>query len=589
MYKNKVFTTFRQLVLCALVAWLPVCLKASSVDNEDIASEAASGLSTKAAVIADHFMVSAANPLAVKAGYDVLKAGGSAIDAMITVQTVLGLVEPQSSGLGGGAFVVYYDAEKNELTTFDGRETAPAAVTPELFQDKDGKPLAFFDAVVGGRSVGTPGTVKLMSDLHARYGRQSWEYLLKPAQEMAETGFKVSHRLASAIEQDKERLKHYPDTRQYFFKKNGQPLTEGDVLKNPEYARTLGILARQGADAFYHGKIGTQIVKKVQGIKDNPGLLTRSDLASYQIKERSAVCAPYRQYNVCGMGPPSSGTLTVGQVLGISAHANLASLPRNSAEAWQVIGDATRLAFADRNRYMADTDFVPVPQGLLDQQYLAERAKLITKGTALTQVAPGTPDWDKPVARADDQSLELPSTTHISIVDKGGNIVSMTSSIENGFGSRVMSSGFLLNNELTDFSFRSYKQGYPIANRVEPGKRPRSSMTPVIVMKDERPYLVLGSPGGARIIGYVANTLIRHLEWGIPIQAAIDLPNLQNRSGVYELEAGTNAEALKKLLEDMGYQVKITDLNSGLQAIQFDNGRLIGASDPRREGIAMGD
>ena len=589
MHKRKINAVHKQLLSFAVVALLPLCLNAAPVAEEDIAPEAASGLTSKTEVVAENFMVSAANPLAVKAGYDVLKAGGSAIDAMVAVQTVLGLVEPQSSGLGGGAFLVYYDAEKKQLTTFDGRETAPAAATPELFQDQNGKPLAFYSAVVGGRSVGTPGTVKLMGELHARYGRQPWPDLLKPAQKLAENGFTVSQRLGSAIAGDKERLQRYPDTRRYFFRENGQPLAEGDVLKNPDYARTLGLLAKQGADVFYHGKIGKQIVKKVQEIKDNPGLLSRRDLMAYRIKERPVICAPYRQYRVCGMGPPSSGTLTVGQILGISAQANLASLQKESPEAWQVIGDATRLAFADRNRYMADTDFVPMPQGLLDQQYLADRARLIAKGSALVQVQPGQPDWDNPVAQADDQSIELRSTTHISIVDKDGNIVSMTSTIENGFGSRVMTNGFLLNNELTDFSFASHKNGHPVANRVEPGKRPRSSMAPIIVMKDDKPYLVLGSPGGARIIGYVANTLIRHLEWGIPVQAAINAPHLQNRSGTYELEAGTDAEALKAPLEKMGYKVTIRDLNSGLQAIQFQGGRLVGASDPRREGIALGD
>ena len=580
---NKRYTLFAALVL------LPLHLNASKPVNEEIAPEAASGLTTKSEVVADNFMISAANPLAVQAGYGVLKAGGSAIDSMIATQAVLGLVEPQSSGLGGGAFLVYYDASKKELTTFDGRETAPMAVTPEFFQNEKGKPLEFFDAVVGGRSVGTPGTVKLMAELHTRYGKQPWPDLLKPAQTLAENGFEVSHRLASAIQGDKERLMRYPDTRRYFFKNNGQPLSEGDVLKNPEYAATLVTLAKQGAKAFYQGQIAADIVKKVQGIKDNPGLLTRKDLAHYRIKERPVICAAYRQYDVCGMGPPGSGTLTVGQILGITAQFDLKSAGEESPEAWQIIGDATRLAFADRNRYMADTDFVPMPEGLLDKHYLVERAKLISQGTALAQVTPGEPRWNKAIVQADDQSMELPSTTHISIVDKNGNIVSMTSTIENGFGSRVMTNGFLLNNELTDFSFASHNNGYPIANRVEPGKRPRSSMTPVIVMKEDQPYLVTGSPGGSRIIGYVANTLIRHIEWGVPVQNAIEAPHMQNRSGIYELEAGTSAEALKAPLEKIGYKVRVTDLNSGLQVIQFRNGKLIGASDPRREGTAMGD
>lgn len=551
--------------------------------------EAASGFSHKNSVEANDYMVAAANPLAVKAGYDVLKSGGSAIDAMVAVQAMLGLVEPQSSGLGGGAFMVYYDAESGKVTSFDGRETAPMAATPELFQDENGKPLKFYDAVVGGRSVGTPGTVKLMSDLHHRFGTQKWADLLAPAQEMAEQGFKVSPRLAGAIAGDKERLSRYPDTRAYFFTAEGEALAEGSVLKNPEYAQTLATLAKDGAAAFYEGRIGQDIVNKVQSIADNPGLLTRQDFSNYRVKERSATCAPYRQYAICGMGPPSSGALTVGQILGISSHFDLKKMGADSAQAWQIIGDASRLAFADRGRYMADSDFVPMPEGLLDKSYLAERAKLITPGKALESVSAGEPRWEKAIAMADDQSIELPSTTHLVIVDKKGNIVSMTSTIENGFGSRVMSNGFLLNNELTDFSFAGYKNGYPIANRLEPGKRPRSSMAPTIVMKDGKPYMAVGSPGGSRIIGYVASTLIAHLDWGMPIQQAINQPHLINRFGTYDLEKGTDAERFKAPLEKMGFKVNVRDLNSGLHAIHFKDGKLVGGADPRREGIAMGD
>lgn len=557
--------------------------------TDAIAPEVASGFTEKTSVSADNFMVAAANPLAVKAGYEVLKAGGTAIDAMVAVQAMLGLVEPQSSGLGGGAFLVYYDAESKKLTTFDGRETAPMAATPELFQDENGKPLKFFDAVVGGRSVGTPGTVKLMAELHARYGNQNWAKLLKPAQTTAELGFAVSPRLAGAIAKDQKRLSRYPDTQAYFFTPDGEPLAEGSLLKNPDYAQTLATLAKEGSAAFYHGQIGQDIVNRVNNIPDNPGLLTRQDLANYQIKERSVTCAPYRQYDICGMGPPSSGALTVGQILGISSHFDLKTMGADNPQSWQIIGDASRLAFADRGRYMADTDYVPMPEGLLDANYLAERAKLITPGQALEKASAGEPRWEKAVAQADDESIELPSTTHLVIVDKAGNIVSMTSTIENGFGSRVMSNGFLLNNELTDFSFASHKNGYPIANRLEPGKRPRSSMAPTIVMKDGKPYMAIGSPGGSRIIGYVASSLIAHIDWGMPIQQAVNLPHLINRFGTYDLEKGTTAEQFKAPLEQMGFKVNVRDLNSGLHAVHFDNGKLVGAADPRREGIALGD
>lgn len=592
MIKNTPHKAFTKAVLVAGVvsgsALVSHESKAQQVADQ-VAPEAASQRVENRAHIAKDFIVAAANPYAVEAGYQVLKEGGSAIDAMVTVQTVLGLTEPQSSGLGGGAFMLYYDAEKRQLTTFDGRETAPLAATPALFQDEKGNPLTFFDAVVGGRSVGTPGTVKLMAETHARFGKLKWSQLLQPAKQLAEKGFTVSPRLAGAIANDQERLSRYPDTRNYFFTADGQPLPEGYRLTNKAYAETLGLLAQQGADAFYHGKIGQDLVRKVQAIKDNPGLLTETDLNIYQIKERPAVCAPYRSYDVCGMGPPSSGALTVGQILGIAESFDLQALGADNPQSWQIIGDASRLAFADRGRYMADTDYVPMPQGLLDDEYLKQRAALIQPGKALDAVEAGTPVWNQPIALADDISLELPSTSHLVIVDREGNIVSMTTTIENGFGSRVMSGGFLLNNELTDFSFASHKDGYPIANRLEPGKRPRSSMAPTLVMKDGKPYLAIGSPGGSRIIGYVASALIAHLDWGMPLQEAISKPHLINRFGTYDLEAGTSAEALKAPLEAMGYKVSVRDLNSGLHGVLFKDGKLIGAADPRREGIVLGD
>ena len=566
---------------------------ATSQVADSVAPEVASGTSTKTSVSAKDYMVAAANPLAAKAGYEVLKAGGSAADALVAVQVMLGLVEPQSSGLGGGAFLVYYDAKTKQVTTFDGRETAPLAATPELFQNADGSTMKFYDAVVGGRSVGTPGTVKLLESVHKRYGKQSWESLLKPAISQAQQGFIVSPRLAGSIAADAERLSRYPDTKAYFFNEDGSPLSAGQRLKNQKYADTLTTLASDGTDAFYNGKIAQDIVSRVRSAAGNPGVLSARDFAAYQVKERPATCAPYHQYDVCGMGPPSSGALTVGQILGISSNFDLRGLGKDSPQSWQVIGDASRLAFADRGRYMADSDYVPMPQGLLDPSYLAERAKLITLGTALSkeQITAGEPAWGsmQKVALADDESIELPSTSHFVIADKEGNIVSMTTTIENGFGSRLMSNGFLLNNELTDFSFASHKNGYPIANRLEPGKRPRSSMSPSIVMKNDAPYMAIGSPGGSRIIGYVANTLIAHFDWDMPIQEAINLPHLVNRFGTYDLEKGTSAEQFKTPLETMGYKVNVRDLNSGIHAILLKDNKLTGAADPRREGEAYGD
>ncbi|EPJ45161.1 MAG: gamma-glutamyltransferase [Osedax symbiont Rs2] len=565
---------------------------ASSQAADTVSPEVSSGVELKHSVIANEYMVASANPLATKAGYDVLNAGGSAADAMVAIQSMLGLVEPQSSGLGGGAFMVYYDAKSKKITTFDGRETAPLAATPELFQKANGEKMKFYDGVVGGRSVGTPGTVRLMGTVHKRFGKLAWGQLLQSSVDVAEQGFKVSPRLAGLIEKDQKRLSHYPDTQAYFFNTDGSPLQEGQLLKNQAYANTLKILAKEGADAFYSGKIANDIVKRVKSAKDNPGVLASEDLAIYKVKERPATCAPYRQYSVCGMGPPSSGALTVGQILGVANQFDLQAMGKDSAQAWQIIGDASRLAFADRGRYMADSDFVPMPQGLLAADYLASRAALITKGTALSkqQVTAGEPDWvnSEKLALADDVSIEFPSTSHFVIVDKEGNIVSMTTTIENGFGSRLMTNGFLLNNELTDFSFSTHKNGYPIANRLEPGKRPRSSMSPSIVMKGDQPYLAIGSPGGSRIIGYVASTIIAHLDWGLSIQEAINLPHLVNRFGTYDLEKGTSAENFKEPLEKMGYKVNVRDLTSGLHAILLKDGKLIGGADPRREGLVLG-
>ncbi len=579
----------RLTLLASAISLASFNIYADSQIADSVAPEATNEIVSKKAVEAKEFIVTAAHPLAVEAGYEVLKSGGSAADALVAVQTVLGLVEPQSSGLGGGAFLVYWDAKEKKLTSFDGRETAPLAARPELFQDENGKPLKFFDAVVGGRSVGTPGTVKLLETMHQKYGDKPWSELMQPAMSLANQGFKVSPRMAASIANDQERLARYPDTKEYFFTQDGKPLPEGHLLVNKAYAQTLEALAKGGAEPFYSGQIAKDIVARVNSVEDNPGVLAMEDFATYKVLEREVVCSGYHQYDVCGMGPPSSGALTVGQILGIFSHFDLAKLGSDNPTSWQIIGDASRLAFSDRGRYMADSDFVPMPEGLLDPDYLKQRASLIKQGQALSEVSAGEPPWSIKMAMADDESIELPSTTHIVIVDGDGNIISMTSTIENGFGSRVMSNGFLLNNELTDFSFAAHKDGYPIANRVEPGKRPRSSMAPTIVMKDGEPYMAVGSPGGSRIIGYVAKTLIAHIDWGMPIQQAIEMPNMLNRFGAYDIEAGTDAEKFKAPLEEMGFKVNVRDLNSGLHGVVFSDGKMIGGADSRREGIVLGD
>ncbi|MGI6852586.1 gamma-glutamyltransferase [Mesorhizobium sp. 1B3] len=575
-----------------LAAFLLLGPPASAQQASDvIAPESESGLSAKAPVHARTRMVVAANPLAAEAGLKVLRDGGSAADAAVAVQTVLGLVEPQSSGLGGGAFLVWYDAASKTLTTFDGRETAPAAATPNLFLGNDGKPLAFFDAVVGGRSVGTPGVPRLLETIHERFGKRPWAELFAPAIRLAEQGFEVSPRLGALIAEDVGRLDKEPAARAYFFAPDGAPLPAGFLLQNPDYAATLKAIATGGADAFYRGPIAERIVEAVRGHATNPGGLALSDLAAYTVEERLAVCAPYRGYDVCGMGPPSSGAIAVGQILGIVEPFDIADLGAEDPESWRIIGDATRLAFADRERYVADADFVSMPKGLLNSDYLKFRSALIRRPAALEAdaVKAGEPPWDKAELRIDGRSLEQPSTSHFTIVDEMGNVLAMTTSIENGFGSRLFTAGFLLNNQLTDFSFEPEENGQAVANRVEPGKRPRSSMAPTIVLKEKTPVYALGSPGGSQIIVFVAKTLIALIDWKMDMQAAISLPHLSNRFGTYELEAGTKAVDYADDLEALGFKTKTRDLNSGLHGIAIDSGGLTGGADPRREGVAMGD
>ena len=560
-----------------------------TVNFEAISTEVAKSLEAKAKgdpVFAKNWMVSVANPHAAAAGARVLSEGGTAADAMVAVQAVLGLVEPQSSGIGGGAFLVWYDSKSGEITTLDGRETAPLAATPRLFQNENGERLKFWDAVVGGRSVGVPGTPALMEAAHKRWGQNSWNSLFSEAIDLADNGFAVSPRLAALVARDAERLGRFSDTADYFFP-NEQPLVEGHLLTNPAYADLMRRMAKDGAEVIYSGDIARAIIDTVRGAEKNPGVLSLTDLQIYKVKERPAVCVPFRGYQVCGMGPPSSGALTVGQILGLLNQFPPGS--SNDPQTLRLIGDASRLAFADRGRYMADSDFVPMPtKGLLAQDYLSERAKLLNGPDALTEAVPGNPEYSHASLWADDVSLELPSTSHISIVDRFGNALSMTTTIENSFGSRLMTHGFLLNNELTDFSFSSHRNGVPIANRVEPGKRPRSSMSPTIILKDGRPTLVIGSPGGSRIIGYVAEAIVAHIDWGMNIQAAVSIPHAINRFGTYDLEEGTSLEGMVAPLEELGYKVSLRSLNSGLHAISIGENGLFGGADPRREGIAIG-
>ncbi len=537
------------------------------------------------AVQAQQFMLVTAHPLATQAGYEILARSGHVMDALVTVQTVLGLVEPQSSGLGGGAFALYYDATARTLTSFDARETAPLQATQDLFLDDAGQALGFFEAVVGGRSVGTPGTVKMLWTLQQRYGNQKWQDLLGPALTLAREGFVVSPRLADSVQRDAERLASDKTAAQYFIP-NGRPIAAGSLLKNPAYAHTLSHLAEHGDADFYTGQLARKIVAKVQNA-DTPGPLALEDLATYSMRERTPTCHPYRAFEVCGMGPPSSGAHTVGQILGILEHFNLAQFHPDDPNAWHLIAEASRLAFADRGRYLADPDFVEIPHGLLDKAYLKQRASLVSKDRVMENAQAGNPPGSSANA-VSGKTLEQDSTTHFVIVDRAGNILSVTSTIENAFGSRLMVGGFLLNNELTDFSFTPADAHGLVANRVEAGKRPRSSMAPTIVMHGGRPYLALGSPGGSRIINYVANTLIRVLDWGLELQESLDAPHITSRFGVVDLEEDSAFEALRDPLVKLGHNISVRDLNSGLHGVLFHNNTLTGAADPRREGLAMG-
>jgi gamma-glutamyltranspeptidase/glutathione hydrolase len=530
-----------------------------------------------------------ANPLASAVGRDILRRGGNAIDAAIAVQLVLGLVEPQSSGIGGGAFLVYYDRQTKQVHTYDGRETAPAAAKPDRFLGKDGKPLQFYDAVVGGKSVGVPGTVRMLELAHQKYGKLPWAQLFQPAIRLAEQGFPLSPRLHTLLSKE-QFLPRFEPARSYFYQANGQPKPIGTQLVNKPYAEVLRQIAKRGADAFYKGEIAGDIVATVTKATV-PGDLTTADLAVYQAKERKPVCGVYRVYKICSMSSPSSGGLTVLQILGMLERFNLARVKPNSVEAIHLFSEAARLAYADRGLYMADADFVPVPtEELIDPEYLQRRAQLINPKRAMSEAKPGQLSSQKAQNWGQDDSREYPSTSHLSIVDRSGNAVAMTSSIEDAFGSRLMVRGFLLNNELTDFAFSPTVEGKPVANRVEPGKRPRSSMAPTMVFdRNGKLVMVVGSAGGSRIINYVAKALVGVLDWKLDSQQALSLPNFGNRNGPTELEKGTQIEQLKPALEAMGHTVQIVEQTSGSHAIVLTNQGLVGGADPRREGVALGE
>lgn len=584
------------LVLLAGCSTAPV--RHPETGPSQIAPEASSGYAARPVLSAKKFMVAAANPLATHAGYTILKAGGSAVDAAIAVQMVLALVEPQSSGIGGGAFMLHFDGQ--EVTAFDGRETAPAAVDAHLFEDANAKPLPFFEAIVGGRAVGVPGVLRMLELAHWQHGRLPWSALFAPAIALAEEGFTVSPRLAGQLSADRY-LARDPVAAAYFFDENGAPWRTGHLLRNPALATVLRSIASNGAAVFYEGEIARSIVAAVNGHPTNPGRLSLADLRDYKAVQRQPVCTDYRAWNVCGMPPPSSGGIATAQMLGILSNRKLAALApaggKLDAEGVHLFAEAGRLVYADRERYVADTDFVPLPGGspaaLIDPTYLASRAALIGE-RSMGRATAGVPLGIR-LARGTDRSPELQSTSHFSIVDAQGRAVAMTTSVENGFGARLMVGGFMLNNQLSDFSSTAADADGPVANGVAPGKRPRSAMSPTLVRERQsgRLVLVIGSPGGPAIINYVVKVLVGVMDWDLSLQAAIDLPNFGSRNGPTELERDRIAPELVEQLRQRGHVIRLSDQNSGLHGImlrQVDGeDRLLGGADPRREGTEEGD
>jgi len=549
--------------------------------------EAATGYVEKQAFEAKDYMVVAANPYASWAGKNILEKGGSAIDAAVAVQSMLSLVEPQSSGIGGGAFILYWDNKNKVLHTFDGRETAPKAVNSHWFIQGN-KPMRWIDAVVGGKSVGVPGAVKALEMAQKEFGKLPWNTLFDDSIKTAEDGFKVSPRLAKLVALDYHPgLKAFPASSTYFFPA-GLPLKEGTVKKNKKLAKTLKGIAEKGSDYLLKGEVAEKIVKAVNNAEINPGQMTLEDLANYEPVKREPVCGLYHEKRICGMAPPSSGGVNVYQILKMLEGFDLSQYAPDSVEFANLYTQASALSYADREKFIADSDFTNLPfAAMINTAYLERRAESISVDKEWRRKRAGNPYADANVALG--TSMELPNTSHVSIVDKEGNAVSMTTSIEFMFGSGIMVEGFLLNNQLTDFSFSPTKNRFPVPNRAEPGKRPRSAMSPTMVFdKEGNLEVVVGSPGGSRIVSYVAQTLIGVLDFGLDIQQAINLPKITNRNDYTALEKGTPIAELEAPLKALGHNVKVVDLNSGLHGIQFKSGKLIGGADPRREGIAVG-
>lgn len=528
-------------------------------------------------------IASSADPRATEAGAEILAKGGSAADAAMAMMLALTVVEPQSSGIGGGGFLVHYDADGGKISTINGRETAPAAATPQRFTDANGKPIPFLQAFPGGKSVGVPGNIRLMAEAHRKWGKLKWAEIFKPAIRLADKGFVVNQTLESRLAMI-QRLWPQFETARSIYWVDGKPAKAGMRLRNPELAKTLKLIARKGPDAFYTGAIANSIVDTVTKSPVAPGDMTLTDLAAYKAVEQNAVCAPYRVYVICGMAPPSSGATTVLQILGTLERFDMRAMGKDDPKSWFLIGQAMQLAYADREKYLGDASFVQVPvAGLIDKAYLAERSAMIDPAKARADYPAGNPPGAMPRTAA--ISGEVAGTTHFSAVDARGSIANMTSTIEGPFGSQLIAGGFFLNNELTDFTFAPEKDGAPVANRVEGGKRPLSSMAPTIVFNREgKPVLALGSAGGKRIIMHVTKTLIGVLDFGLPLKEAIALPNIYFGGGALLVEEKTNLASMAQQLANFGQAVKPEDVGSKVNGLQLVDGKWTGAADPRSEG-----
>jgi gamma-glutamyltranspeptidase / glutathione hydrolase len=528
-------------------------------------------------------IATSADPRATQAGAEILAKGGSASDAAMAMMLALTVVEPQSSGIGGGGFLLHLDGEDGALSTINGRETAPAAATPERFMGPDEKPLGFLQAFPGGKSVGVPGNVRLMATAHQKWGKLKWAQLFGPAIKLAEDGFVVNKTLESRLKMVERLWPDFAEARSIYWV-DGKPATAGMRIKNPKLAATLRAIAKQGPDAFYTGKIGESIVAATTKTTVSPGDMTMTDLATYKAKEQAAICGPYRIYVICGMAPPSSGATTVIQILGTLERFDMGGLGKDNPQSWFLLGQAMQLAYADREKYLGDSDFVDVPvSGMLDPVYLAERSALIDPDRARTDYPAGNPPGAAPRTAA--ISGEVSGTTHFAAVDAEGNVANMTSTIEGAFGSQLIAGGFFLNNELTDFTFAPEKDGAPVANRVVGGKRPLSSMSPTVVFDAEgRAVLALGSAGGKRIIMHVTKTLVGVLDFGLPLNKAIALPNIYFGGGDLLMEQGTSLAAMSDQMAAYGQKVKASDLGSKVNGVQLVGDLWVGAADPRAEG-----